>query len=163
MKAGILIIIGAVPLLVDLFPRQVWPNIDTWMGQVTCGFIVGLCQISGAASAAVVDMFIQQSVLNRIQNVALKGALVIPGLVFRASFFAIVEYRAPKTMTSTLPLWIYPCAVLIGIAATHVGGVVLVKMFTDKSFIALSWRLSRLASAAFLGEGLWLLWSLNDV
>src|SRR5262249_3365966 len=150
MKAWILIIIGAVPLLVNLFPRQIWPNIDTRMGQLTCGFIVGLCQISGAASAAMGDMFFQRSVLNRIENVALKGALVIPILVFRGSFFAIVEYRTQEPVTSSLPLWVYPCAILIGIAATHVGGVVLTKMFTDKGFIALSWRLSRLASAIFL-------------
>lgn len=157
-KAWILIIIGAVPLLVNLFPRQIWPDIDTRMGQLTCGFVVGLCQISGAAIAAVVDMFFQRSVLNRIENVALKGAMVIPMLVFRASFFAIVEYRTQEPMISSLPLWVYPCAILIGIAATHVGGVMLTKMFTDKGFIALSWRLSRLASAIFLAQGLWLLW-----
>ena len=60
-------------------------------------------------------------------------------------------------MATSLPLWVYPCAVVIGIAATHVGGVVLMKMFTDRGFIALSWRLSR-ASAGFLAQGLWLLW-----
>ena len=93
-----------------------------------------------------------------MENVALKGAMVVPMLVFRASFFAIVQYRTQGTMTSSLPLWVYPCAVLIGITAMHVGGVVLIKMFTDKGFIALSWRLSRLASAIFLAQGLWLLW-----
>ena len=157
-KAWILIIIGATPLLVNVFPRQIWPNIDTRRGQLICGFILGLCQISGAASAAVVDMFFQKSILNRIENVALKGALVIPILVFRASFFTITEYRVRGTIATSLPLWVYPCAVVIGIAATHVGGVVLMKMFTDRGFIALSWRLSRLASAGFLAQGLWLLW-----
>src|SRR5262249_36912503 len=157
-KPWILIIIGTTPFLVNLLPNQIWPNIDTRVGQLSCGFICGLCQILGAASAAVVDMFFQKSILNRIENVALKGALVIPVLVFRASFFMIAEYRARGTMTSSLPFWVYPCAVVIGIVATHVGGVVLMKMFTDKGFIALSWRLSRLASAGFLAQGLWLLW-----
>jgi len=157
-KAWILIIIGAIPLLVSLLPKQIWPDIDKQIGALACGFIVGLCQISGAAIAAVVDMFFHKSALNRIENVALKGALVIPILVFRASFFVIAEYRSRGTVTSSLPLWAYPCAVLIGIVATHLGGVVLVRMLTDKGFITLSWRLSRLASAGFLAQGLWLLW-----
>lgn len=157
-RALILIVLGATPLLVTLLPKHFWPNIDTRIGQLICGFIVGLCQISGAASAAVVDIFFQNSVLNRIENVALKGALVIPILVFRASFFSIAEYRARGTITSSIPLWVYPSAVLIGIVATHVGGVVLTKMVTDKGFFTLSWRLSRLASAGFLAQGLWLLW-----
>ena len=36
-------------------------------------------------------MFFQKSILNRIENVALKGALVNPILVFRASFFTNEE------------------------------------------------------------------------
>lgn len=156
-RAVMLLVIGAPPLLMNFLPRDNWPSIDTRRGQLLCGFVVGLSQIMGAASAALSDMFYQRTVLTRTQIVALRAACVVPFQILRGAFFAMIAWQTTGTIATSVPAWLYIAAVIVALAGTTLGGILLKRCFTDGDFRFWSWRISMAVSVFFMGQGIWLL------
>lgn len=156
-RAVVLLVIGAPPLVMHFMPRSHWPSIDTRTGQLACGFVVGLSQIMGAASAALSDLFFQKSSLTRTEIVALRAASIVPLQILRGGFFALLGIEASGGLQIAVPIWLFAVAVVVAIGGTIMGGAFLKRSFTDATFRVWSWRLSIGVSLVFIFQGIWLI------
>jgi hypothetical protein len=158
-KALVFVLLGAPPLIFCIAPCRWWPSVDSRLGAFCCGFVSASVQILGGASAALIDLFFRRSSLSRLPNVATKTGLIFPSQIFRAMFFGYVAYGDFGKLEGSLPLWVYPAAIVVGLLSTSVGTYVLRLYFTDRGFLGWSWFMSVALSVAFVVYGaLLMLW-----
>lgn len=146
--------IGLAPILADLLPKKIAPNIERAGMPWLSGFIVMLLQITVGAGGNVLDAFFQNSTLNRHVTVASKAVMQLFSQAGRFAYFGFAAWQEGET----LPWWLLGVYILLTFAGGSAAAGVL-NWMSDANFRkatrALIWGLSLI----YVGRGLWLLFT----
>ncbi len=144
--------LGLAPILADLMPKKIAPNIERTGMPYLSGFIVMLLQITVGAGGNVLDAFFQTSSLTRHTIVATKAIMQLFSQAGRFLYFGFAALQAGEI----IPWWLLVVYVLITFVGGSAAAGVLNRM-SDASFRkwtrALIWALSLI----YVARGAWLL------
>jgi len=151
-KAGVYLLLGAMPFLVEALPAEARPNIEWRFVPYVCGFASTVVQLLAGSSGLFLDVFFQKSMLDRKTTVATKAACHTFGHVFRFGYFAPLG-----GMSDALPLWAIGGAVVLAVTSTALAPLVLNRM-TDHGFRRWTRVLILTVGATYLARAGWLYW-----
>lgn len=151
-KAVIYILLGVMPFATDLLPQQWTPNIQRPGAPFLCGAIVAFLQIIAGVGGNIVDVFFQNSKLDRRQIVATKSATQAVGHAMRVFYFGSFA----EAMATQIPAWVFVAAITLAMTGTTLAGSALNRM-SEADFRRYSRRLIQSVALVFIGRGVWLL------
>ncbi len=140
--------LGIMPFLVDRLPPMLQPDITRRGAPLVCGAIITLLSIMAGAAGNVLDVFFQQSKLDRKTIVATKAATQTLAHLLRIFYFGSFV----TSLNEALPLWVYAGAIVLAFSGTSLAAFVLHRM-TDADFRRWSRLLIRSVSLIYLGPG----------
>src|SRR5215471_6743178 len=112
-KAMVYLILGLIPYLLELLPRDHHPNIE-WRGiPLLSGLATTAIQLVAGNGGLLLDIFFQKSSHDRRTTVATKAICGTVGNVARMVYFGAVA-----GVDESVPLWTFIPAVLLAIAGT---------------------------------------------
>lgn len=151
-KALIYILLGIMPFATDLLPKRWMADIQRPGAPYLCGAIVSFLQVIAGVGGNVVDVFFQNSKLDRRQIVATKSSTQAVGHLMRIIYFGSFAEAAAVD----IPLWVYGAAIALAMLGTTLAGKALDKM-SEGDFRRYSRWLIQSVAVVFIGRGLWLL------
>lgn len=144
--------IGLLPLLGDLLPRKLAPDVTRRGMAAFCGFIIMALQIAVGAAGNVLDMFFQASPLSRHVIVATKAITQLFSQAMRFVYFGALL----DSLGEIGPWQYFAVLALVSAAGTSAGGLVLNRL-SDSNFRKGTRYLIWALSVIYVGRGLWLL------
>ena len=153
-KAMIYLGIGLLPLIGDLVPKSLAPDITRRGMAWFCGFVIMALQIAVGAAGNVLDMFFQASPLNRHVIVATKAVTQLFSQAMRFLYFGALA----DDLAGLGPWWFLATLVVMSAAGTSAGGALLNRL-TDANFRKGTRYLIWALSAIYVARGSWLLWT----
>lgn len=153
-KAVIYILLGVMPFATDLLPKQYTPSIQRRGAPWYCGAFVALIQILAGIGGNIVDVFFQNSRLDRRQIVATKSATQAVGHSMRVLYFGSFAEAAANHVA----LWVYVAAIALAMTGTTLAGRALNRM-SEEEFRRYSRWLIQSVAIIFIARGVWLLLS----
>ncbi len=151
-KALIYILLGLMPFATDLLPKRWMPDIQRPGAPYLCGGVVGFLQVIAGVGGNIVDVFFQNSKLDRRQIVATKSSTQAVGHLMRVLYFGSFAEAA----SVDIPLWVYAAAIALAMLGTTLAGRALDKM-SEGDFRRYSRWLIQGVAVALLSRGIWLL------
>ncbi len=151
-KPMIYIIIGILPFATELLPQRWTPDIQKRGAPASAGAIVSFFQILAGVAGNIVDVFFQNSKLDRRQIVATKSATQAGGHVFRVLYFGSFS----EAFATPIPAWIFIAAIALAMLGTTLAGKALQRM-SEAGFRRYSRWIIHTIAVVFLARGLWLL------
>ncbi len=151
-KATIYIVLGATPFILDRVPKRIAPDILRPGAPYLCGALVALLQILAGVAGNLVDIFFQNSRLDRRQIVATKSATQAVGHAFRVVYFGSFS----AAFETTIPVWVYVGSIVLAMTGTSLAGQALERM-SEGDFRRYSRWLIQSVGIVFMARGLWLL------
>jgi uncharacterized protein len=127
-KAVIYICLGLMPVLNELLPRTHAPDMTKPFAPWLCGTLMGIVQVLTATAGNFVDLFFQNSQLDRKTIVATKSATQTINHLMRVAYFGSFAGAA----TSEVPPWGYVGAIACAMAGTSLAGQALHRMTDDE-------------------------------
>ena len=151
-KALVYLLLGILPWLVELLPRNWHPSIQ-WRGvPVFTGVATTSIQLMAGNGGMFLDMFFQKSQLGRHQTIATKSFCQTVGNLMRIFYFGTLA-----GVEDAVPLWFFVPAALMAIAGTSLAPLVVNRM-TDDSFRQWTRTLIFVVSTVYLLRAGWLYW-----
>lgn len=144
--------IGLLPLIGDLLPRKLAPDITRRGMAAFCGFIIMALQITVGAAGNVLDMFFQASPLNRHVVVATKAITQLFSQAMRFFYFGALL----QSLGEVGPWPYFAALIVVSAAGTSAGGFVLNRM-SDTNFRKGTRYLIWALSVIYVARGGWLL------
>ena len=151
-KGVIYILLGVMPFATDLLPSRWTPNIQRCGAPYFCGALVAFLQIIAGVGGNIVDVFFQNSALDRRQIVATKSATQAVGHAMRFTYFGSFA----EALSTPIPIWVFIGTIVLAMAGTSLAGSALNRM-TDADFRRYSRKLIQGVAAVFIARGIWLL------
>jgi len=124
----VLILVGLFPWLARVSKRLRGLDITQPMTTVSCGFVVTSAQLLAGASGPLLDVFYVSSPLNRQQIVANKALTQTLGHLLKIAYYGFII-----AVTTTLPAGLFVAAIIVAVAGTRVGTLVLLR-WNDADF-----------------------------
>jgi hypothetical protein len=121
-------------------------------GPYVCGFVILTLQFVAGAAGHILDLFFQQSRLDRRAVVGTKAITQTTGHLMRIAYFGSFA----SAYDESIPWWGYAGAIVLAITGTSLAGQVLERM-TDTHFRMWSKRVIMAVSIVYLTRGIWLL------
>ena len=151
-KAMVYLILGLIPYLIELLPRDHHPNIE-WRGiPLLSGLATTAIQLIAGNGGLLLDVFFQKSSLDRRTTVATKAICGTVGNLARMAYFGTIA-----GIEENFPLWAFIPAALLAIAGTMVAPYILERM-SDQEFRRWTRQIIFLVSAVYLARAFWLYW-----
>jgi uncharacterized membrane protein YfcA len=150
-KATLYLTLGLLPFAAYLMPQRLTLDIMRPGMPYFAGALIIVLQLMAGAAGHILDVFFQQSGLDRRTIVATKAVTQVTGHVYRIIYFG--SFAA--TFDDSIPWWAYAAAIGLTVAGTSLAAVVLGRM-TDAGFRAWSRRVTIGVSISYLARGLWL-------
>src|SRR5215470_2182241 len=151
-KAMVYLILGLIPYLIELLPRDHHPNIE-WKGvPLLSGLVTTAIQLVAGNGGLLLDIFFQKSLLDRKTTVATKAICGTVGNVARMVYFGAVA-----GVDESVPLWTFIPAVLLAIAGTMLAPYFIDRM-SDQEFRRWTRQLIFVVSTVYLVRAIWLFW-----
>ena len=151
-KAMIYLALGLVPFAAFMLPRSLTPDVSRPLGPYVCGFVVLTLQLVAGAAGHILDLFFQQSGLDRRAVVGTKAITQTSGHLMRIAYFGSFA----SAYDESIPWWGYAGALVLAVTGTSLAGLVLERM-SDTHFRLWSRRVIVAVSVIYLARGLWLL------
>ena len=151
-KAVVYLCLGLMPFASDLLPKRLTPDIQRPGAPFLCGGLMALLQVIAGAAGNIVDVFFQNSRLDRRQVVATKSATQTAGHLLRVIYFGSFAEAA----ATPLPWWVFCAAIALAMTGTTLAGQALARL-TEADFRRYSRLLIQTMSMLFIARGLWLL------
>ena len=151
-KALIYILLGIMPFATDLLPGRWMADIQKPGAPYLCGAVVGLLQVLVGVGGNVVDVFFQNSKLDRRQIVATKSATQAVGHLLRVLYFGSFAEAAAVD----IPVWVFAGAIALAMLGTTLAGKALDHM-SEADFRRYSRWLIQSVAVVFIARGSWLL------
>src|SRR5918999_1790292 len=127
-KALVYLLLGLMPWMVELLPRQWHPSIQ-WRGvPVLTGLTTTSIQLMAGNGGMFLDMFFQKSEVGRHTTIATKSFCQTVGNLMRIFYFGTLA-----GIEDAVPLWFFVPAAMLAIAGTMLAPLVVNRM-TDQSF-----------------------------
>jgi uncharacterized protein len=153
-KAMVYLVLGAIPLAVDLLPKAWRPNIE-WRGvSYLSGFSTTVVQLIAGSGGLFLDLFFQKSTIDRRATVATKAVAHTFGHVCRLGYFIPLGGGAAF---DALPLWALAGSIVLAVGATSLAPLVLDRM-SDHDFRKWTHGIILTVSATYLVRAAWLYW-----
>ncbi len=143
--------LGALPFLVRLLPKSLDPDIERPGAPYLCGAVIMVTQLLAGAAGNVLDVFFQQSKLDRKTIVATKAVTQALAHALRVAYFGSFA----EAFATPLPWWLFAGAIALAMLGNTLAARVLHAM-TDAGFRRWSWRLIAAVSLTYLARGLWM-------
>ena len=151
-KAMVYLILGLIPYLIELLPRDHHPNIE-WRGiPLLSGLATTAIQLVAGNGGLLLDVFFQKSSLDRRTTVATKAICGTVGNLARMAYFGTIA-----GIEENFPLWAFIPAALLAIAGTMVAPYILERM-SDQEFRRWTRQIIFAVSAVYLARAAWLYW-----
>ena len=151
-KAIVYLGIGLTPIIMDMLPKKIAPDIERPYVPYFAGFLVMFLQIALGAGGNVLDAFFQASTLNRHITVATKAIMQLFSQAGRFFYFGWAALNEGQSIEWT---WL-----AVYIVITFIGGSTSASVLNRMSDVnfrkwtrALIWGLS----AIYVARGIWLL------
>ncbi|GGH10215.1 permease [Alsobacter metallidurans] len=151
-KATIYLGLGLLPFVAERMPHGLRMDITRRGAPVYCGAIIMVLQLLAGAAGNVLDIFFQNSGLDRKTIVATKAATQTVAHLLRVAYFGSFA----SLMDESLPWWVYALAIATAFAGTSLAAIVLHRM-SDAGFRWWSRVIIRTVSLTYVARGLWLL------
>lgn len=151
-KALIYILLGLMPFATELLPKRWMADIQRPGAPYLCGAIVGILQVFAGVGGNVVDVFFQNSKLDRREIVATKASTQAVGHLMRVLYFGSFAEAA----SVEIPWWVFAAAIALAMLGTTLAGTALDRM-SEGDFRRYSRWLIQSVAIALLGRGIWLL------
>jgi uncharacterized membrane protein YfcA len=143
--------LGALPFLVRLLPKSLDPDIERPGAPYLCGAVIMVTQLLAGAAGNVLDVFFQQSRLDRKAIVATKAVTQALAHALRIAYFGSFA----EAFATPLPWWLFAGAIALAMLGATLAARVLHAM-TDAGFRRWSWRLIAAVSLTYLARGAWM-------
>jgi uncharacterized membrane protein YfcA len=154
-KALVYLLLGLMPFMAELIPKQWRPNIE-WRGvPFVTGVLTTFIQLFSGVGGLFLDMFFQKSTLDRKSTVGTKAVTQSFSHVLRFAFFG--PFGGIGGATEAAPIWSYGAAVVLAIAGTSLAPLVLERM-TDQGFRQWTRYIIFFVSTLYVLRALWLFW-----
>jgi len=151
-KAMVYLILGLIPYVIELLPRDHHPNIE-WRGvPLFCGLATTAIQLVAGNGGLFLDVFFQKSSLDRKTTVATKAICGTVGNLARMAYFGTIA-----GIEESFPLWAFLPAAALAIAGTMVAPYLLERM-SDQEFRRWTRQIIFVVSAVYLVRAIWLFW-----
>lgn len=126
----VLILIGVMPWLALLLPRQLDIDVEHPATAFGCGLGVTAAQLLAGASGPLLDLFYQRSRLNRRQIVATKAVTQTMGHLLKLGYYGSLLILAgePVFARGEAPVWLFLLVVPVAILGTLVGTRILERL-----------------------------------
>jgi len=124
----VLVLVGAMPFIARITPRLSSLDMNQAPTAAVCGAVVTAAQLLAGASGPLLDMFYLNSTLTRHEVVASKAITQTLGHLLKLVYYGVIIGNA-----DTLPVWIYPVAMLIAVLGTRIGTRLLDRL-ADETF-----------------------------
>jgi uncharacterized membrane protein YfcA len=155
-KAMVYLILGLIPYLIELLPRDRHPNIE-WNGMAFfSGLVTTVIQLVAGNGGLLLDIFFQKSLIDRRTTVATKAICGTVGNLARVVYFGTVA-----GIDESIPWWTFIPAAMLAIAGTMVAPYILERM-SDQDFRRWTRQLIFIVSAVYLVRALWLFWAATE-
>ncbi|MFN3889426.1 MAG: TSUP family transporter [Beijerinckiaceae bacterium] len=146
--------LGLTPFIGDMLPKKWRPDITKRGMGLLCGFIAMILQIAVGGAGNVLDMFFQNSPLNRHAIVATKAFTLLFSQLMRFLYFGVAALDGGEH----LPVQLFFICMLLTLAGGS-AAVSLLNRLTDDSFRKWTRALIYGMSIIYVARGLWLLWT----
>ena len=147
-KAMVYLILGLIPYVIELLPRDHHPNIE-WRGiPLLSGLATTAIQLVAGNGGLLLDVFFQKSSLDRRTTVATKAICGTVGNLARMAYFGTIA-----GVEEAFPLWAFIPAALLAIAGTMVAPYILERM-SYQEFRRWTRQIIFAVSAVYLARGL---------
>jgi uncharacterized protein len=149
-KAVVYISLGALPFLVKLLPAWAFPHLSRPSGPFVCDASVTSVQMIAGGGCGTLELFFQNSDLNRKQIVASKAAIQTGTTILRVVYFGSL-FGTPVA----IPLSGYVGTVLLTVAGTSAAALILMRM-SDADFRRYTRLIISGVGVTLVGRGIWL-------
>ena len=151
-RAVIYICLGLTPFVTDLLPKSVAADMTKPGAPYVCGALMAVLQVLAGTAGNFVDIFFQNSPLDRKQIVASKSATQTINHSMRVLYFGSLA----SDLSDAVPWWMFPLAIALAMAGTTLAGQALHRM-SDTEFRRWSRLFINAIAIVFIARGLWLL------
>lgn len=151
-KATIYILLGIMPFATELLPKSMTPDIRRPGAPYLCGAIMAVLQVMAGAGGNIIDVFFQNSNLDRKQIVATKSATQAMGHILRVVYFGSFA----EAFETHIPWWVFAVAIALAMLGTTLAGQALHRM-SDADFRRYTRYIIQTMSVIFIARGLWLM------
>lgn len=151
-KALIYILLGLMPFATELLPQAWKPDIQRQGAPWIAGGVVGFFQVIAGVAGNIVDVFFQNSKLDRRQIVATKSATQAFGHMMRVLYFGSFT----EAYSIEIPWWVFVGSIGLAMLGTTLAGKALNSM-SEADFRRYSRWLIHTIAVVFLARGVWLL------
>ncbi|MCC6889525.1 MAG: sulfite exporter TauE/SafE family protein [Hyphomicrobiales bacterium] len=151
-KALVYLLLGAVPFAVEVLPAAWRPNIEQRGMSLVTGFFTTILQFLSGVGGTLLDIFFQNSTLDRKTTLATKAVAQSASHLLRLVYFVSLSGFGPG---------LEPVPVLVAVALA-IGGTMLapyvIERMTDDGFRRWARALIYSISAIYLARAAWLYW-----
>jgi uncharacterized membrane protein YfcA len=152
-KALVYLLLGLMPLMIELMPRHWHPNIQRRGVPIFTGMSTTAIQLLAGNGGMFLDIFFQKSKIGRHETIATKSVCQTVGNLIRIFYFGTLA-----GVEEAVPLLFFVPAILLAIGGTMLAMPV-VKRMTDEGFRQWTRKLIFLVSAIYLLRAGWLYWT----
>ena len=151
-RAVIYICLGAMPFVTELLPKSLPADMTRPGAPYVCGILMAALQVVSGTAGNFVDVFFQNSPLDRKQIVASKSATQTINHTMRVLYFSSFA----SAFSAEIPWWGFVGAIACAMAGTNLAGQALHRM-TDAQFRLWSRWFIHTIAVIFIARGGWLL------
>lgn len=151
-KAVALLVLGLLPFLALLLPRDWRPDATQRAHAWVCGVVCTTLQLVAGVAGPILDAFFVHTGMDRKQVVATKAVIQTLSHILKIAYFGSIIARGGGSVDSTAVL----LAVGFAVLGTNLSRVVL-DAISDAQFTRWTQRIVLTTAAFYLVQGLWLL------
>lgn len=150
-KPAMLILLGLVPWMALLLPKNLVLDATKRNHAIACGFLVAGLQLLAGVAGPLLDTFFVRSKIDRRAVVATKATTQALSHTFKIGYYATLLSQVPPLDSS-----VYVCAMLAAIIGTTLAGPLLEKM-SNENFRKWTQTIVLVTGSLSIAQGLWIL------
>ena len=147
-KTMIYLGLGLLPLIVEVLPKNLAPNITRPGVPYFCGALIMVLQLFAGAAGHVLDQFFNKTMLDRKSIVATKAVTQVLAHILRIAYFGSFAFEA----NDAVPYWLQGVGVLLAMLGTTLAAQVLARL-TDHNYKVWSRRIVLMVAVFYVGKG----------
>ena len=149
----VLFLVGIFPWLARYSRSLKGLDVTQPLTTIVCGFVVTAAQLLAGASGPLLDVFYLNSPLSRQEIVANKALTQTIGHLLKILYYGLIV-----AVATTLPWWLFVCAMIAAVPGTRVGTLLL-----HRWVVAAFSRVSRFViltiASICMVRGAWVMWT----
>jgi uncharacterized membrane protein YfcA len=155
-KGLLFLLIGSFPFITLLLPKSIDLDMQRKPIAFLSGLVVTTAQMLAGASGPVLDIFYVKSSLTRHEILGTKAITQTLGHIIKLVYYAFF-----LSLSTELPLWIFPAVILAAILGNNLAALVIEKM-NDESFKRIGRYTIVVVGTVYIGKGLYELHLFNS-